>query len=81
MTNVQPAPPAKNTDAINRAVRTFLQGLGVTVAAAIVTVLVTAVSSVQWTGAYWAALGLAAANSVLVAVVSYVARYVLPPKP
>lgn len=81
MTNIQPAPPAKSTDALNRAARTFLQGLGVTIVAALVTVLVASVSDIQWTGTYWKALGLAAANSVLVAVVSYVARYVAPPKP
>lgn len=67
------------TDARNRAWRTLLQGLGIDVAAALVLVLAPALSSVEWTPAYWQALGLLAAKSVLQAVVAFVARKVVPP--
>jgi hypothetical protein len=81
MTNVQPAPPAKSSDALNRAVRTFLQGLVVTIAGSLVTALVTVSSGVQWTRAYWVGVGIAAGTSVVTGVASYIARYIAPPQP
>jgi outer membrane receptor protein involved in Fe transport len=72
-------PASKEVDARNRAARTFLQGLLVDVVAAAVVVLLPAVTGLQWTPLWWAALGLAVAKSVVVAIVSYVARKTLPP--
>lgn len=73
-------PPSASQDASNRAFRTFVQGLLVDVAAAVVTVLAVAVTSVEWTEKYWLALGALVGKTVVVSVVSYLARTVVPPK-
>lgn len=66
-------------DATIRALRSFAWGLLIDVTVAVVLVLGTAFSAIEWTPAYWTALGLTLAKSVLQAVVAYVARRVLPP--
>jgi hypothetical protein len=68
-----------NADAKNRAWRTLLQGLLIDVAAALVLVLTPALTTVEWTPAFWAGVGALAAKSVIQAVVAFVARKVMPP--
>ena len=72
-------PATTEVDARNRAARTFFQGLAIDIVTAAVIVMLPLLSSVEWTPAYWAALGLAVAKSALTAVVSYVARKVAAP--
>ena len=67
-------------DAQTRAYRTLIQGLMVDVLAAIAVALTAAIAGgIEWTQAYWVALGLAVAKSAIVAVVSYIARRAVPP--
>ncbi len=78
--NAPYAPAAIERDATNRAFRTLAQGLLVDVFAAVAVALTVALAGgIEWTENYWAALGLAVAKSVIVAVVSYVARRAVPP--
>lgn len=72
-------PSTTNADANNRAVRTFVQGLGLDVATALVLVLVTTLTTVEWTREYWYALLVLLAKTAVHAVVSYVSRKVVPP--
>lgn len=67
------------TDARSRALRTLAQGLLLDVAAAVVAVAATWLPDVQWTRAWWMALGLLVAKTALLAAVSYAARKVVPP--
>jgi hypothetical protein len=72
--------PSVEQDAQVRAFRTFAQGLTVDVFAAIAVALTAAVAGgIEWTSAYWVALGLAVSKSVIVAIVSYLARRFVPP--
>jgi len=74
------SPSAVVRDASNRGLRTLAQGLAVDVLAAVAVVLTAAVAGgIEWTEAYWVALGLAVAKSAVTALVSYVARLVVPP--
>ncbi len=73
------APLSAEDDARNRALRTFVQGLGLDVAVALSVFLAASFTDIQWTREYWVALGLTAARTVLLAAVSYVARKVVPP--
>jgi hypothetical protein len=66
-------------DAVNRATRTFVQGLLVDVSAAVVLVATTQLGDLRWTQAYWTALGLLLIKTALSAGVSYVGRRVAPP--
>jgi len=70
-----------NADAKNRAWRTFVQGLGIDLAVALVLAVGPALvgSDFAWSRAYWSALGLLAAKTAVHTVVSYVARKVVPP--
>ena len=70
---------AINRDARIRAIRSFMWGLFLDVSAFVITVLVTAFSSIEWTREYWVALGLLLAKTVLQASVAYVARRMFPP--
>ena len=74
-------PPSVEADAKNRAWRTLLQSLGVDVAAAIVLAVTPLLASIEFTAPYWAAVGLLAARSAITALVSWVARKVVPPTP
>lgn len=77
--NTHPTPPIVR-DASDRALRTLLQGLAVDVVVALCLALSTAVAGgIEWTSAYWAALGIVAGKSVVTAVLSYVMRLVVPP--
>lgn len=60
------------------AVRTFLMGLGLDVATAVVVLLATAFTDIRWTKEYWTVLGLALAKSVLTATVAYFVRRLVP---
>lgn len=72
--------PSVETDAQVRAFRTFVQGVGVDVLAAIAVALTAAIAGgIEWTSAYWLALSLAVAKSAVVAIVSYLARKFVPP--
>lgn len=70
-------------DARNRAWRTFLQGLLVDVAVAVVFAVGPSVagSDFAFTRVYWLGLGVLAARTAVQAAVSYVARRKLPPPP
>lgn len=74
------APQIVESDARNRAVRTFLQGLGLDVAVAVVVVLASFILvDVQWTATYWLALGLALSKTVVQSIVAYFVRKLVPP--
>lgn len=66
-------------DARDRAVRTFLWGLMIDVATAMVIILLPAFSNIEWTSTYWLALGSLLAKSVLVSIVSYFGRFLIKP--
>lgn len=76
-------PPSTAADARNRAFRTFVQGLGLDVAAAVVLSVGPSVAGADfaWTRAYWATVGLLAAKTAIQSVVSYLARKWFPPRP
>ncbi|OLE22366.1 MAG: hypothetical protein AUG49_19310 [Catenulispora sp. 13_1_20CM_3_70_7] len=76
-------PPSAQADARNRAVRTFLQGLGIDVAAGVVLAVGPALADAHfaWTGPYWATLGALAAKTAVQTAVAYVASKVLPARP
>jgi hypothetical protein len=72
--------PATERDARNRALRTFVQGFGLDLAAGATVGLVAGVAvGIEWTQAYWIALGLAVAKSTIQGGVSYLARKFVPP--
>lgn len=75
-----PRVPSKTTariDAGKRALRTFVQGLWVTVVGAVSTGLTVALSDgIRWTPEYWRGVELAVAGSIAMAVTSYVHRVV-----
>lgn len=81
MTNTTAVPPATGADARNRAVRTFLQGLGAAVLASVTPVVLAASGQIHWTREWWlleaGAVGFAAVTGAL----SYVTRYTHPPQP
>jgi hypothetical protein len=60
------------------AVRTFLMGLGLDVATAVVVVLATAFTDIRWTKEYWLVVGGLVAKSVLTAGVAYFVRRLVP---
>jgi hypothetical protein len=75
------APVSTERDARSRALRSFTWGLLIDVTVAVVLVLSTAFTNIEWTREYWVTIGLSVAKSVLQAAVAYVARRVLPPPP
>lgn len=78
--NADSTPPRVERDASNRAFRTWVQGLGVDLAAGVGVALVAGVAGgIEWTQAYWVALALAVAKSSIMAAVSYFARKFVPP--
>lgn len=74
-------PTSTEADAKNRALRTFVQGLGTDVLGAVVLAVGPALAGADfaWTSEYWTAVGLLAAKTVVLSVVSYVSRKVVPP--
>ncbi len=79
MVNQLPTPAPAAQDAKNRAFRTLLQSLLVDVGAAVVLAITPLLSGVEWSKGYWIAVGLLAARSAVTALVSWVARRVVPP--
>jgi hypothetical protein len=78
----EPEPPATAAaDAQNRALRTLAQGLltDVLLAAALVLGSALVDPGFAWSRAYWSALGLSIAKTVLMSICSYVMRRVVPP--
>lgn len=72
--------PSITGDASVRAWRTLAQGLVFDLAAGATGALVVGIApGIEWTSVYWQALGAAAAKSVLVAGVAYLARLFVPP--
>jgi len=76
---IQPDPAT--ADARNRAWRTFLQGLGIDVAAAVLLAAGPIVigSDFAWTRAYWLTLAGLAGKTAIQTAVSYGMRKMLPP--
>jgi hypothetical protein len=73
---------ATTADARNRAVRTFTQGLWVTVVGAATAAVTAAIApGIRWTKEYWTGVALAVGGAVVLAGTSYVHRLVSPPKP
>ncbi|WIM97713.1 hypothetical protein ACTOB_001261 [Actinoplanes oblitus] len=77
------APPAEPSqvaaDARNRAFRTFVQGLGVDLAVAVVLALAASAGDLAWTRAYWATVGTLLAKTALTTAAAYVMRIYAPP--
>lgn len=72
--------PSPESDARERALRTLTQGFLVDVGAGVAVALVAGIAGgIEWTQAYWIALGLAVAKSAITAAVSYFARKISPP--
>lgn len=77
--NTAPTPPVER-DASERALRTLTQGVLLDVATALVVAMTAGIAGgIEWTSAYWVALGLAMSKSAVTAVVAYVARILVPP--
>lgn len=75
-----PDTPPIESDARNRAFRTWIQGLALDVAAGAAVALAAAIAGgIEWTRVYWVTLGLVVAKSCVQAVVSYFARKFVPP--
>jgi hypothetical protein len=67
-------------DAIERAIRTFLCNLLVTVLVAVGLAVASGLHDVHWTREWWLALVAKIGADVLAAVAAYVARFLVPPK-
>jgi hypothetical protein len=68
------------TDAKDRAWRTFVQGLMIDVAVGVTLVLVTAFATIEWTPAYWLALAASLGRTILQSAVAYVMRVFVAPR-
>jgi hypothetical protein len=81
MVNSLPTPASTEADAKNRAARTFVQGLVTDVIGAVTLAVGPALAGADfaWTKAYWTAVGLLTAKTVVLSVVSYISRKVAPP--
>lgn len=79
MTNSLPVPADAATDAKNRAWRTLVQSLAVDVGAAVILAVTPLLANIEWKQSYWIAVALLAARSAVTALVSWVARKVVPP--
>jgi hypothetical protein len=74
------APARIETDAKDRAWRTFIQGLGIDVAVAITLVLVVAFTTIEWTKEYWIALAASLGRTILQTAIAYVMRVFVKPR-
>lgn len=74
-------PPTTESDARNRALRSFAWGLLIDVVAAVLLAVAPSIagSDFAWSAAYWQTLGLLAAKTAVQALVSYLMRKLLPP--
>lgn len=80
MSRVVTSGPHARRDAANRAIRTFIQGMWVTVVGAAATALTAAMSGgIRWTKEYWYGVSLAVAGSVAMAITAYIYRLAVPP--
>jgi hypothetical protein len=77
---MMPTYPTAQADATNRAWRTLVQGLLLDVLVAVVMAAATVVSDVEWTRVWWLALGGLLAKTAITAIVSYLARTLVPPR-
>lgn len=66
-------------DALSRGWRTLAQGLLVDLVVSVVTVLAVSVGAIEWTRNYWIGLAGLVGKSAVVAILSYLARTLLPP--
>lgn len=78
-TSVLPDVANARIDAPIRGWRTFLQGLAFDVVATGVAFMVTVIGGLEWTRTYWLMVGLGLAKSVIVGVISYLARFFIKP--
>jgi hypothetical protein len=73
-------PPAEvSADAKNRAFRTLIQSLAVDIVAALLVALTPVLSDIQWSKGYWLLVAGLAGRSVVTALVSWLARKLIPP--
>lgn len=80
MAHTAPPDPDVRADARNRSFRSLVQGLALDVAVAVVLVLTTAFTAIEWTPEYWKLLGLTVAKSVLQSGASYWMRILVKPR-
>lgn len=74
-----PIPKSADDDARQRAVRTWVGGIIASVLLAVLPVLDAAAGNIEWSTAWWVALGNAVLAPAVSAVVSYVLRHLAPP--
>lgn len=81
MTGPQPLPVPKSAsdDARQRAIRTWAGGLIAAVLLAVLPILDAAAGNIEWSTAWWVALGNALVSPAVGAAVSYVLRHLAPP--
>jgi hypothetical protein len=77
--NPLPVPKSAADDARQRAVRSYLGGLIVAVLGSAVPILEAAAGDLQWSRAWWIALGITVASPALHAAAAYVLRHLAPP--
>lgn len=77
--SVTPAPPTAHQDGLNRAIRSTIGGIISAALASGGAGLLTALGTVRWTHSYWISLGTLAVSSLLLGVVSYGMRRLVPP--
>ena len=80
-TQPTPAPPSTAQDARNRAMRHFIVGLLASMAVAALPIVQASLGDIQWSAAWWQALGYAAAAPAIGAAITYIGRYTHPPQP
>lgn len=68
------------SDAKDRSLRTFLQGVLSIIVIGIATAIVNATGTIEWSLDYWSTIGTGAATVILTSIASYVMRYVDPPE-
>jgi heme/copper-type cytochrome/quinol oxidase subunit 4 len=74
-----PVPKSTDDDARQRAIRSYLGGLIAAVIMAVAPLGDAALGNIQWSRAWWIALGLGLVSPALHAVVAYVLRHLAPP--
>ncbi len=80
MTHREPVPDRVIVeDALSRGWRTFVQGLLVDLVVSVVTVLLVNIGTIEWTRNYWLGLAGLVGKSTIMAILSYLARMLLPP--
>lgn len=81
MSDPRPLPPTAGADARNRALRTFVQGLLIDLAAALILVVGPSLlgADFAWSRTYWLSLAGLAVKTVLQTGLAYVMRRLAPP--